>query len=293
MLIDDLLLLARLDEGRPLAAERVDLVAVLEDAVDAARAVGPDWPITVDAVPSAEVIGDPMALRQVDRQPARQRPHAHTGRHGRHGARADRRGRRRPGEVVLEVADEGPGLDAVDVERVFERFYRVDTSRSRDRGGSGLGLAVVAALVAAHDGSVDVESSPGAGATFRVHLAARAGDDLVPAEGAPAGGARRERYSLVGPVNRGARFSRWAASPSAASGTAEAVELVRQRRVEHRAERAVPVVQRVLRPADRALRRRPRAPSRSPGPGRATRRRRRRARPARSARLPRRSACGR
>ena len=60
---------------------------------------------------------------------------------------------RPPGTVVLEVADEGPGLDAEHVERVFERFYRADASRSRLRGGSGLGLAVVAALVAAHQRS--------------------------------------------------------------------------------------------------------------------------------------------
>src|SRR5207342_229642 len=65
MLIDDLLLLARLDEGRPLISERVDLIAVLEDAVDAARAVGPDWPITVDTSAPVDVIGDPMAVRQV------------------------------------------------------------------------------------------------------------------------------------------------------------------------------------------------------------------------------------
>jgi two-component system, OmpR family, sensor kinase len=184
MLIDDLLLLARLDEGRPLAAERVDLVAVLEDAVDAARAVGPEWPLTVDAVPSAEVVGDPMALRQiVDNLLANVRTHTPSGTAATVRLRIDEG--TDSSQVVLEVADEGPGLDAVDVERVFERFYRVDTSRSRDRGGSGLGLAVVAALVAAHDGSVDVESSPGAGATFRVRLKL-APRDLVPTEGAPA-----------------------------------------------------------------------------------------------------------
>jgi two-component system OmpR family sensor kinase len=72
--------------------------------------------------------------------------------------------------AVLEVADEGPGLDAADAARVFERFYRVDASRSRERGGSGLGLAVVAALVAAHGGQVEVDSARGEGATFRVSL---------------------------------------------------------------------------------------------------------------------------
>ena len=68
------------------------------------------------------------------------------------------------------MADEGPGLDAENAARVFERFYRADPSRARDRGGTGLGLAVVAALVEAHGGRVEVDATPGAGATFRVRL---------------------------------------------------------------------------------------------------------------------------
>jgi two-component system, OmpR family, sensor kinase len=165
MLIDDLLLLARLDEGRPLAAERVDLVAVLDDAVDAARAVGPDWPITLDAPDAAEVIGDPNALRQVmDNLLANVRTHTPSGTRAVVSVGSD------GSEIVLAVTDEGPGVDPDDAARVFERFYRVDPSRSRVRGGSGLGLAVVASIVGAHGGRVDVESSPGEGATFRVHL---------------------------------------------------------------------------------------------------------------------------
>jgi two-component system OmpR family sensor kinase len=72
--------------------------------------------------------------------------------------------------VVLEVADAGPGLAVEDAERVFERFYRADPSRTRASGGSGLGLSIVAALVAAHDGTVSVETTPGVGTTFRVRL---------------------------------------------------------------------------------------------------------------------------
>ena len=122
-----------------------------------------------------------------------------------------------PGEVTLEVADEGPGLDAEHIERVFERFYRVDTSRSTDRGGTGLGLAVVAALVAAHHGRVEVVSAPGEGATFRVHLALAPPEEHRRDRSARAA-AERLGHSLVGPVNCGARFSRCAGSPSAASG---------------------------------------------------------------------------
>jgi two-component system OmpR family sensor kinase len=72
--------------------------------------------------------------------------------------------------VVLSVSDTGPGLAAADTERVFERFYRADSSRTRASGGSGLGLSIVAALVAAHGGTVAVDSTPGVGTTFRVTL---------------------------------------------------------------------------------------------------------------------------
>ncbi len=71
---------------------------------------------------------------------------------------------------MLEVSDSGPGLSAEECERVFERFYRTDRSRARSTGGSGLGLSIVAALVAAHGGRVTLVSAPGAGAAFRVLL---------------------------------------------------------------------------------------------------------------------------
>jgi two-component system, OmpR family, sensor kinase len=182
-LIDDLLLLARLDEGRPLASERVDLVALLEESVDAARAVGPEWPIALEAPAPVEVVGDAMRLRQiVDNLLANVRTHTPPGTRAtvRVGVGADGR------EAVLEVADNGPGLDPEHRDRVFERFYRVDTSRSRDRGGSGLGLAVVSALVAAQGGRVELLSAPGEGATFRVWLVRVPGPLPPPAPGAAA-----------------------------------------------------------------------------------------------------------
>jgi two-component system OmpR family sensor kinase len=168
-LIDDLLLLARLDEGRPIRQDRVELLTVLEDAVDTALAVGPEWPVTLDAGEPVTVIGDSMALRQViDNLLANVRTHTPSGTPATVSTRIETAGARR--EVVVEVADSGPGLPPEDAERVFERFYRVDTSRSRARGGTGLGLAVVAALVAVHDGRVEVAETPGGGATFRVRL---------------------------------------------------------------------------------------------------------------------------
>jgi len=73
-------------------------------------------------------------------------------------------------EAVIEVQDQGPGIDPVHHARLFERFYRVDKARSRQQGGTGLGLAIVKHIAQAHRGRVSVESAPGRGSTFRLHL---------------------------------------------------------------------------------------------------------------------------
>jgi two-component system, OmpR family, sensor kinase len=164
-LIEDLLLLTRLDEGRPLEHQPVELVALAGESVEAAQMIGTEWPLSIEADEPVEVIGDRMAVREVlDNLLANVRTHTPPG------TRTTVRVRPGDREAVLEVADEGPGLAQDDAARVFERFYRGDPSRARDRGGTGLGLAVVAALVEAHGGRVDLDTSPGAGATFRVHL---------------------------------------------------------------------------------------------------------------------------
>ena len=164
LLVGDLLLLARLDQGRPLAAGPVELSALAAEALDAARAMEPARPLTLDSTP-VTVTGDAERLRQVvDNLLANVRAHTPAD------AAAIVRVRREGGDAVLEVEDRGPGLDAERAAHAFERFYRGDPSRSRDLGGSGLGLAIVAAIVQAHGGSVQLESRPGAGTTFRVTL---------------------------------------------------------------------------------------------------------------------------
>jgi signal transduction histidine kinase len=171
-LVEDLLQLARLDQQRPLSLAPVDLAELAGDAVHDARAVQPDRPIGLHLDASLNdapvVVGDEARLRQVLGNLVTNAL-THTPVSAKVTVRlsedpAD------PGTVVVSVTDEGPGLSAGDAHRVFERFYRADTSRTRAAGGSGLGLSIVASLVAAHGGRVELSTAPGEGATFAVRL---------------------------------------------------------------------------------------------------------------------------
>ena len=164
LLVEDLLLLARLDEGRPLAQEPVRLAEVVEEAVDAARVVDPARPFSVEVEPST-VIGDRDRLRQlVDNLLANVRAHTPPETPVRIGLR------RVNGTAEITVSDSGPGLTVDELDQVFERFYRADTSRSRASGGAGLGLSIVAAVARTHGGEVTARSGAGEGATFVIDL---------------------------------------------------------------------------------------------------------------------------
>ncbi|MDP4506038.1 sensor histidine kinase [Nonomuraea turcica] len=171
LLVDDLLLLARVDQQRPLQMRPVDMLALAADAVQDARILAPDRLIKLDVVGGAALIvsGDEVRLRQViSNLVTNAIVHTEAGSPiiVRVGAGTDK--------VFLEVVDNGPGLTPEQLEHVFERFYRADSARSRRRSaedrGSGLGLAIVRALVRAHGGTVTVDSSPEHGSTFRVEL---------------------------------------------------------------------------------------------------------------------------
>jgi two-component system, OmpR family, sensor kinase len=171
LLVEDLLLLARLDRERPLRPELVELRVLAMDAVEAARVVAPDRDISLVTAPDARhlvVSGDDARLRQVV---GNLLSNALT--HTPAGTPVIVRLASRDGMGVIEIHDRGPGLSPEQQERVFERFYRADPARTRRADGTvgtGLGLAIVAALVAVHAGTVEVESQPGVGATFRVLL---------------------------------------------------------------------------------------------------------------------------
>jgi two-component system OmpR family sensor kinase len=164
LLVDDLLLLARLDEGRPLEREQVELDEVVGEAVETARTLDPERPLELELQPAA-VIGDRDRLRQiVDNLLANVR--AHTAPQTPVRVSIERVN----GSARVTVADSGAGIPAEQAEHVFERFYRTDASRTRTSGGVGLGLSIVAAVAQAHGGSVAVDSAVGNGASFSIDL---------------------------------------------------------------------------------------------------------------------------
>jgi two-component system OmpR family sensor kinase len=176
LLVEDLLLLARLDQQRPLDRSPVDLLALAADTVADAQAVDPGRRIELILGAGGDqprhalvVLGDEQRLRQVlanlvdnalGHTPAGSPVEVRVGEAALDG---------RPAAAV-EVVDHGPGLTPEQTERVFERFYRADPARSGADGGTGLGLSIVAALVAVHGGTVQLDSVPGRGARFRVVL---------------------------------------------------------------------------------------------------------------------------
>ena len=235
VLVEDLLLLARLDQQRPLDSRPVDLLTLAADAVHDARVMAPQRSINLTVEPGAApiVLGDDVRLRQVignlmsnalvhtpEGTPVevRIRPGTPDG---------ERAGRPVPGGTVpqgrasvprsgvpgaprlwptvqVEVADHGPGLTPEQADRVFERFYRADRARTRQAGGTGLGLAIVSALVTAHGGTVTVEPTPGGGATFRIVLPLApevVGHDVPPADGPDEDGPGADAVAGPGPAN--------------------------------------------------------------------------------------------
>lgn len=164
-LVDDMLLLARLDQQAEQVYGACDLSRVVADSVDDARAVDAERVVLAELAPSVTVTGDEARLRQVTANllaNARQHTPPGTTVAVTLAVEDDR--------AVLTVEDDGPGLDEEHRARAFDRLYRADPSRSRATGGSGLGLSIVASIVAAHKGTVEMTGAPGEGTCVRVEL---------------------------------------------------------------------------------------------------------------------------
>lgn len=174
-LVEDMLTLAKLDHQRPLDRAPVDVVALVTDAGRDARAVAPDRRITIETDRDLVVAGDADRLRQVLANVV-----GNVIVHTPAGSPVVISAHRRGGDAVVEVVDQGPGMPAEVASRVTERFYRADPSRSRARGGSGLGMAIVDAVVGAHGGTVGIDSRPGRGTTVTL---------VIPTATAPPDGA--------------------------------------------------------------------------------------------------------
>ncbi|MEU0506670.1 HAMP domain-containing sensor histidine kinase [Nocardia sp. NPDC005998] len=157
-LVEDMLLLARLDSGRPLEHEAVDLTQLTVDAVSDAHIAGPEqqWDLDLPGEPVV-IVGDAARLHQVlTNLLANARVHTGPGTTVVTALAFDG-----DGGAVLRVVDDGPGIPEALQPEIFQRFARGDTSRSRRAGSSGLGLAIVAAVVKAHGGAITVDSMPG------------------------------------------------------------------------------------------------------------------------------------
>jgi two-component system OmpR family sensor kinase len=165
VVVEDLLTLARLDEVRDPVREHVDLAQLARDAAADARAIDPAREITSDVAGPVPVIGDPHQLRQVIGNLMR---NALT--HTPPGSPVEISAAHAGDKAMLTVRDHGAGLPTDDADAMFERFWRAEEGRVRGRGGAGLGLAIVAGIVAAHPGTVRAENADGGGARFVVEL---------------------------------------------------------------------------------------------------------------------------
>ena len=167
-LVEDLLMLARMDQSRALVMTDVDLSNLVKEAVSSAQAAGPQHPVTVDIAHDVHTQGDADKIYQVvTNLLANARAHTPAGTQIQVATYSKEDG------SYVTVSDNGPGLSVADQAHIFERFYRVDTSRQRSSGdGSGLGLSIVDEVMKAHGGEVSVSSEPGNGATFTLHFKA-------------------------------------------------------------------------------------------------------------------------
>ena len=210
VLVEDLLLLARLDEGRALDRRPVDLTQLAADAAADARIVAPGRDVSVEQTGPVLVAGDESRLRQVLGNLV-----TNALRHGGPDAHVRLRTSTAGDQAVLEVSDDGPGMSPEVAARAFEPFFRPEESRARGEGTAGLGLSIVVAIAEAHGGDVELDTAPGQGATFRVHLPLEAPSGPTP---------RHERTAANEPSPAGDGRARADADGDDRAATAEPID---------------------------------------------------------------------
>jgi signal transduction histidine kinase len=176
-LVDDLLTLARADAGQEPLRERLSLDVLLLEVYHQQRALAGRVRLNLGEFEPVEIDGDQDRLKQlllnlVD----------NALRHTPDGGTVTLDLTRTDREAIIRVRDTGAGIAPEHLPHIFERFYRIDSARSREAGGTGLGLAISQEIAEAHGGRIEVESTLGAGTTFRVILPASEPAPEVPAQ---------------------------------------------------------------------------------------------------------------
>lgn len=197
-MVQDLLTLARLDEHRPMTFERTDITALARNSLSDMAVLDPERDLqllnmedeTLEEVYSVYASVDAEKISQVitnlltnvrqhtpENTPVEVVVGYHMWPDETEATLKNAAASKIPAFqrcAVLEIRDHGPGVAPEDAKKVFERFYRSDTSRVRTTGGTGLGLAIVSGIVSAHNGTVDMLQTPGGGATVRIKLPCQA-----------------------------------------------------------------------------------------------------------------------
>lgn len=168
--IDDLLELSRTELGGAAAKDLVDVAEVVDDAVARAHAAAEHHSVKVivhNGLGDLHVVG---SHRQLVSAVANLVENAV--KYSNAGSEVTLESRRQEDSIEIVVTDTGVGIPARDIDRIFERFYRVDRARSRDTGGTGLGLSIVRHVATNHSGEVTVQSREGEGSVFTIHIPA-------------------------------------------------------------------------------------------------------------------------
>ncbi len=172
-IVEDLLALSRVEQEarrEEIALQELPVVDILHAAIQSCspRAEEEDMAISLDCAPTLTAGINPALLEQ-----AVVNLLDNAVKYSGKGSTIRVEAEKQRDEILIRVRDNGVGIGAQDISRIFERFYRVDKARSAKLGGTGLGLSIVKHIVAAHHGHVSVESSPGKGSIFTIHLPAR------------------------------------------------------------------------------------------------------------------------